>query len=981
MSLAIGQDSTSLDAGTIIYEQVIDDASGDTTIFLLLADHLKDKQRGWASLGGTYEEGDTSALHTAILETYQESKTFYKKNLLMERIDPEDYVDVVKNNYRAYLLKLDAIDIKGLLAQDAPNDSSIYNERGHYVKVDLDKVLSAIENSFDKEKIVIDTAGFKRPRASTDYLYKAFVKSLELALLKKPFSDLERTQKHLRRMKNLQASDNGQIGLKPRKDAVRPLESLSSVGNLTTLKNAYILEFKKDGVLQGRLNDKIPNTHLAVRVRLTYDEFKEEVKGVVDRYFTLLQNIESNTKTLESVGINVNDLKKEVDFRIRPFIRQYSRALSDFKYEERLNLLLGQSRAGSQSIDTNIPHPCNFLLFNDRYKVEVIFYDKNGIPIEAGSEICGTCSDVKVVKSLSLNCGSCVDEPLWYLSPRIKIPIKATRFEYELRESNPTFREVQSQTLGGISRAPSQQSLDDLKSIIEDLSNLEFPTADDSAFIRKSLQLALAFESNAILEAIREMDNSAILPDTNKKDTLVYSHPAYKKLKDWVTYWLWLNKGVPSINPLKTYYAFDVDQKVALPNKVKKTIEASQLELDSLQARLDFINKLIENKNVSLQNFTEEFSREQDHVKRIVPRIKILTAAIAKTKKKIADAKALKNNRKMSDQLLYDGVFMTHTLWEKNYMRNHNALNEYMIMGAYRVEITEEEQMNVLVHNLRSTDIVNVTFAFTDATDQSVLEEQLGSVDSDDPDLDAYSDEQKVVIEAIIDELDKLKKLKSLFDGDQTKNLMKIPPVSSADNSPAFLTKEWKHERPSSFSTHVDYTITSGEGEKKKTEAKGKYRINKLFRYRIKAGVVYSELQEKDYTIDPVTNTVTSDIGNYGLNATAGIQIFLDPGGLDIRRRGLLRMEQGWFTYLGLALGDEIVQNWLIGGGKEIVSGVGLMVGVHVGQTEELNVAGGIPEINENKFTTGIYYSLLVDLSVFNQFFGLRDTANPLKKK
>lgn len=292
-------------AGTIIYERKVDTVQKDTTIFLLLADHVKDKARGWSSLGGSFGKSDTSSLQTAILETYQESKAFYEKQFLVARIVSTNYVDVIENNYRAYLLEIDSIDINGLLIKKAPNDSSKYNERDHYVKVDLKIILKSIRNSYKSQTITIDTTGFNRPNAYTNYMFIPFVKSLELALQKEPFSKLAFVKSHFAQMEELKKNSSDSKKVSGGNDVDKKIDEnwVSAKAQIKAL-NHRIEEL-----------EKVKNKRKISKTEITYPSFPK-VKFDFDEPYkiTIPKKIKQGEfYQIEITGINLNQYRLSIE--------------------------------------------------------------------------------------------------------------------------------------------------------------------------------------------------------------------------------------------------------------------------------------------------------------------------------------------------------------------------------------------------------------------------------------------------------------------------------------------------------------------------------------------------------------------------------------------------------------------------------------------------------------------------------------------
>lgn len=779
-----------------------------------------------------------------------------------------------------------------------------------------------------------------------------------------------------------------------------------------SMENLYHLEFNKTGQLVGSMDGYLSEDFLVGQMRISKAEYAKEVEEVLKEYLKALQNVESNGKLYDALGIEKTfrtKMKINLLALIKTYLEKYGGYLDKEYYENWITANFKTYDGISTSLDKNInyPKPEEFLTKAASYQLELIFYDDNGLPLSVGDKTCDNCKDHLVVLDFTNKCDSaCIQHPLQLATKAIAIPEEASSFDFFLRKKNARYEQVKVSISSGEKHFASVKEYE--KSYNKNWIYLDGiykkalkykPKISDANFTEDMIKWAVALhdtldskgEKNALYQALRQCYGredstealaNAVLPYP-KKSIMWRIELMRKELHHWIRHWLWLNQGVPHVNPLAAYF-----------KSSSTSVKEMENHLAALKAERDFLNKFVESENLSMDDFSDNYQAEKDSVNKLTKSIIALEQKIAKTKAgNMGDA--TKKAKRSMDNLLYKGLLKPNSLLQENYQRNHDALQEYQLVGTYRNEITEIERMHVLIHNLTNKDKVDIKFTNEAiAEDQSTLEEGI---------LGEFSTEN---VDSIFARLDKTllppcnkefivktyqEQVLALTKWMENRTIMRTPPIGTRDINPDYFSKEWKHTVPNVFASHVNYTITDGEGDSKTTEFEGRYRMNKLYRFRLKAGLVYSRLKSEDYTVDINTGEVTSDIEQYGLTATAGVQIFWRR--YDIRRRYGKRFDirssygrkawgcEGWYSYIGLGLREEPFQNWLVGVGKEVSSGVGIMGGVHIGTTEKLDVNGGVITVEENRFNYGGFASIIIDLSVFQKFFSLRNIDNPIKGK
>lgn len=153
-------------------------------------------------------------------------------------------------------------------------------------------------------------------------------------------------------------------------------------------------------------------------------------------------------------------------------------------------------------------------------------------------------------------------------------------------------------------------------------------------------------------------------------------------LKNWLMKWIWLNGTSFKLNP------FSVGENKIFDKDEKMMIES----IPVFEAKLNAFKMVLE-KNESLNGTT---------VLAITDSISSLTSALNKaTTLKIELAKSTNTSppKLFKDELLYKGHFYVSNENRKIYMRNHDAGNDYEIMGNLRKYYLDDSKVKYLVQN------------------------------------------------------------------------------------------------------------------------------------------------------------------------------------------------------------------------------------------------------------------------------------------
>lgn len=455
------------------------------------------------------------------------------------------------------------------------------------------------------------------------------------------------------------------------------------------------------------------------------------------------------------------------------------------------------------------------------------------------------------------------------------------------------------------------------------------------------------------------------------------NYPTFKQdYINWFKKWIWLNNGKFTYDPYGLYF-----NNVAINTQAINTLE---LELVEVQAKIDLYEKQITkatssvNSNINSQlNSTE--SKTNDY--------SITEAAKWFRQKKEIEDKIKKlsgrevNNRSKSlvDKLLYNGQFYfspneynRYSIFKQSsktryiFHRHHDALNDYLLMENNPItEVSDGQRLYVMVHNLTTDQEIEVNYNFNFIpTNLTIAEEQL-----------TESTTKSIMQSIDIDSSEYVKKAcQNIILLSRISKITQQIPRGRIDNKPNYYTKIKTHDLPSKIPNKVTYSLeVKKENGENITVGNGEYRINKLFVLRWKAGMVYSSLNKSEYIIDDANNISYSE-KQYGIDATFGIQSFF--GRTDIRKRAF-RFNP--FIYTGIGLKDNPIENWYVGAGLEVFNGLGIMAGAHIGKSEKLVLDGGNLMIKEY-YPARVFYSILIDTSVFKQLFQLNTIDNPFRK-
>ena len=134
---------------------------------------------------------------------------------------------------------------------------------------------------------------------------------------------------------------------------------------------------------------------------------------------------------------------------------------------------------------------------------------------------------------------------------------------------------------------------------------------------------------------------------------------------------------------------------------------------------------------------------------------------------------------------------------------------------------------------------------------------------------------------------------------------------------------------------------------------------------------MYSLLRKQDFTEVSAGNYTLDDPAS-GIDGTFGIQYYFHKQ--DIRSR---ETKARLFVYVGLSM-KKITENFYLGVGTELMSGLALTLNAHLGKREALTGDNSFPTGIKTTWGVGFAPGILIDFSLFNQLFTFGNTNKSL---
>jgi len=566
-------------------------------------------------------------------------------------------------------------------------------------------------------------------------------------------------------------------------------------------------------------------------------------------------------------------------------------------------------------------------LVNPEIKLYYSYYNEKGIRINSdGTLYCNGATDFVLFKS----CCTCNSAGAHYDTDLIEMSEKAFEVKYELRMAN-NLNKVQ---MCWKSCVPYQEgintNLEYVKNLFTDPFDAEFKKTGEEVKKLQKNKDDPTVQVTPLLDKIKKYNKDLDIPINNLNN--VANAP-------WFAAWLWLNNGIPKVNPFDAkalLFATPDDAKLTPADKARYSLFDNMVTKGAL--KIEDISQI----DTGFKNMT---------------RIK---AAMDAT------AAAPGNDPALYDRLLYQGLLKISPSDSLIFMRHLDVANNYLIMAIHpKKEIDETNKLYILSEN--TPPALKQSIGFTTAAppeDNSAFTLALGGAQDEHalgPAATLTPAQRDVAVKQIIKGYaDAQKKIAALKELGQKPVL---PVFFDEDQTPDYITQVLEHNDLYDAPVIASYSVKTTAADNTQEEVNtGSYRINKLYRFRFKAGLAYSLLKNKQYTlVSPGQYTLNDP--PFGVDGTFGIQTYFQRQ--DLRSRAV-----AWrpFVYVGLSM-RKISENFYLGAGFEPLSGLALGVNAHFGKMQELTGANGIPSGITDSWGRNVAFSVMIDGALFVKLF------------
>lgn len=158
-------------AGIVLYLTTDDD------VYLLLADHSVDTDRGWGGFGGGGEDGETPA-ETAARETEEETRGYFDREDLLNGIKGSD--PVFDGLFHLFFLEVGFVPALRIQNNALTNEEKTYRERGPYAWIPYSEVARYIETD-DPTQIGSIDRKFLPEETYSDWFWDIWVQNMRNA--------------------------------------------------------------------------------------------------------------------------------------------------------------------------------------------------------------------------------------------------------------------------------------------------------------------------------------------------------------------------------------------------------------------------------------------------------------------------------------------------------------------------------------------------------------------------------------------------------------------------------------------------------------------------------------------------------------------------------------------------------------------------------------------------------------------------------
>lgn len=736
-------------------------------------------------------------------------------------------------------------------------------------------------------------------------------------------------------------------------------------------QKTHELQFNGDGLMTSAPPSLLERgDYIKVRVNTDQAFWETRINAAIERYLLAIENIKKDkyykmidTKTAEA---ELEKVKCSICFEVNKTIEEYVKPENKYTLKQRLNLA-GCDLKSSKCSDISINALESFI--KPEFKLFITFHDKNGnriykkkeeYELNAAPNIPATTTTTTPAKTTITtiitrpNTPAALKNTTFYETvDKIAVEENFYELKYELRLKNSLNTVIQNKLKEKTPKFPDNlpQKLKDIekklnKNFFIDYESLKKRALQAEENLKNGTTVGIDSEWIALTNNIKDRVKNKV----DSSFLLINEQP----IKDWILGWMWLTQGLPKINP------FDFQNGPSFPSTtpVKKVTEEEK-EL------LVLFEKLIDKQSFELGTVSVAFSDDK------LNQMASIKARLEAEKKTITNKDD--NNY---DILLYKGLLKTCkensyaislNAKERNYMVSHDATNNFISMNnSYVKEITENDKLFVFLNNKKTDDKFKIEVTPILITqDLSIITDEifLSNGTADIAEDKSKSGDIKERLKILVMDYDELND-KILYIVYLSKS--SIQPVEFIkDETPYLVTENLIYNYQLKAPATAEYKIKVVKTDSAEEVYKGEFRINKLYNLRFKAGLVYSGLTKHDYTVTS-TNTFTDTKEDYGLDGTFGVQIF--PKKTDMRDINITKGKFPPFLYLGLSM-KNIQENFYVGTGFEIFSGLSIMYMGHIGRTEQLVGEGAILTGTRNAWKWGNGAAITIDGALFVNLF------------
>jgi len=339
------------------------------------------------------------------------------------------------------------------------------------------------------------------------------------------------------------------------------------------------------------------------------------------------------------------------------------------------------------------------------------------------------------------------------------------------------------------------------------------------------------------------------------------------------------------------------------------------------------------------------------------------------------------------DSLLYSGLFVINQFQDickapnqpgYHFMRNHNALDDvHHFDRNVQRNINELQHVDIFAVNSdrNAKYALGTTFADLNVTDffsQELV--NAAKAPSAGEHKQTESLDAKVALDALYaDYKTDMDFLNIYKNGVIDQHLTELQ-----DTTADYVTSQIPHAGPETPGKITSYPVTD-QITKKNLSSENmifSYNYDKLVRFSFKAGIGYSWLRRRTYSINQTSNTATYTDSYAGLAPVIGFQVFTEK--IDMQNEHFMPVTWHPFVYVGYMFHDTPANNFLFGAGLELVSGISFIAGAHLGKTQGLTLEQGNLQ-EKDYYKIAPFVSISVGIQAFKTIFSSSTLTDPLK--